>query len=83
MADREALREALRDAAHEAVRLSCIAGGLDALREAMPASVHPDAGPIEQRATDALGELILVVIERTEALAERLERIHTAAGKAE
>lgn len=74
-------REALRDAAHEAARLSCLAGALDALHEAMPSSVHPDAGPIEQRATEALGELIRVVIERTEALAERLDRMHTAANK--
>lgn len=79
MADREALREP----AQEAVRLSCLAGGLDALHEAMQPTVHPDAGPLEQRATEALGELIRVVIERTEALAERLERLDTAAGKAE
>ena len=83
MADRDALRSSLRDAAHEALRISALAGGLDALHEALPASVHPDAGPIEQRATEALGEVIRVVIERTEALAARLERLHTAAGKAE
>lgn len=73
------IKAALREAAHEAARLSCFVGALDALHEAMPPTVHPEASEIERRATEALGETIRIVIECTEALAARLDRLASAA----
>lgn len=68
-------RNALSDAVHAAYSLSSLAGGLGALHDNLPLGLPPDSGPAEQRAADALAELIGVVIERAEALARRLDRL--------
>ena len=75
------LREALFDAAHDANKLVSLANAMDALHASMPATRHPDADVIGQRATDGLAEVLEVLIARAEALASRLDRL--AAPKAE
>ncbi len=69
------LRDATRKAAHDAYKLVALVNAMDALHAAMPATIHPDADVIGRRATDGLGEVLELVIDRAEALARRLDRL--------
>lgn len=69
------LRDATRAAAHDAYKLVALCNAMDVMHASMPATIHPDADVIGRRATDGLGEVLELVIERAEALARRLDRI--------
>lgn len=79
IANPDALAAALLAASNDAARLLMLAGALDALHEACPATIHPEADELQTRALNGLPELIRLLGERAEALAGRLDRLHAAA----
>ena len=76
------MRGALELLAREAHRLSAICSALDVLHESTPATVHPDADALQQRATDALPVVIEDAIRRADEIASRLDHLAAAASRA-